>query len=102
MSSAPSHNFALLPEFALSAAILKVDLTAIGNTTYDLRIDPARKPAEVDLMQIGQKEPYGRGLIRREGDTLHVIYVWGTARPTGFDGQQSGCVLTLVRESAAY
>jgi hypothetical protein len=33
---APSHNFALLPEYALSAAILKVDLDAIGNTTYDL------------------------------------------------------------------
>src|SRR5215212_3656941 len=33
---APSYNFALLPEYALSAAILKVDLDAIGNTTYDL------------------------------------------------------------------
>jgi len=33
---APSNNFALLPEYALSAAILKVDLTQIGNTTYDL------------------------------------------------------------------
>ena len=33
---APSNNFALLPEVALSAAILKVDLGAIGNTTYDL------------------------------------------------------------------
>ena len=33
---APSHNFNFLPEYAYSAAILKVDLTAIGNTTYDL------------------------------------------------------------------
>ncbi len=33
---APSNNFALLPEFALSAAILSIDLDAIGNTTYDL------------------------------------------------------------------
>jgi hypothetical protein len=33
---APSTNFALLPEYALSAAILKIDLGAIGNTTYDL------------------------------------------------------------------
>ena len=33
---APSYNFALLPEYALSAAILKIDLDAIGNTTYDL------------------------------------------------------------------
>lgn len=33
---APSNNFAYLPEFALSAAILSVDLDAIGNSTYDL------------------------------------------------------------------
>lgn len=33
---APSNNFALLPEYALSAAIISVDLGTIGNTTYDL------------------------------------------------------------------
>jgi hypothetical protein len=33
---ATSNNFSFLPEFALSAAILSVDLDAIGNTTYDL------------------------------------------------------------------
>jgi uncharacterized protein YfcZ (UPF0381/DUF406 family) len=33
---APANNFVYLPEYALSAAILSVNLTAIGNTTYDL------------------------------------------------------------------
>ncbi len=33
---APSHNFNYLPEYAYSAAILKVDLNAIGAGTYDL------------------------------------------------------------------
>jgi hypothetical protein len=33
---APSDSFALLPEYALSAAILKVDLDAIGTPPYDL------------------------------------------------------------------
>ncbi|MGI9455318.1 MAG: malectin domain-containing carbohydrate-binding protein, partial [Aeoliella sp.] len=33
---APSNNFADLPEFALSAAILSVDLDTIGETTYDI------------------------------------------------------------------
>jgi hypothetical protein len=33
---APANNFVYLPEFALSAAILSVNLTAIGNSTYDL------------------------------------------------------------------
>ncbi len=33
---APANNFALLPEYALSGAILEVDLGAIGTGTYDL------------------------------------------------------------------
>ena len=33
---APSHNFNYQPEYALSAAILSVNLNSIGNTTYDL------------------------------------------------------------------
>ena len=41
---APSVAFAELPEYALSAAILSVDLDAIGSTTYDLPTldDPSR------------------------------------------------------------
>lgn len=42
---APSQVFAYAPEYALSAAILSIDLTAIGNTTYDLpTLDPAHHP----------------------------------------------------------
>jgi len=33
---APSHNFANLPEYAYSAAVLSIDLAQIGETTYDL------------------------------------------------------------------
>lgn len=33
---APSTSFAKLPEYALSAALLAIDLNTIGNTTYDL------------------------------------------------------------------
>ncbi|HEX4793608.1 MAG TPA: hypothetical protein VH370_07450, partial [Humisphaera sp.] len=33
---APSHNFGYLPEYALSSAILSINLTTIGNTTYNL------------------------------------------------------------------
>ena len=35
-NGATSNNFAMLPEYALSAAILNVNLAAIGATTYDL------------------------------------------------------------------
>jgi|GEM_PF-616703 len=41
---APSFNFTFIPEYALSAAILAIDLDAIGSTTYDLPTldDPTR------------------------------------------------------------
>ena len=45
---APSEQFVLTPEFALSAAILSIDLAAIGEATYDLPTldDPARPGAD--------------------------------------------------------
>jgi N-acetylneuraminic acid mutarotase len=46
---APSNNFALLPEVALSAAILSVDLDAIGDTSYDLpTLDDDSRAGSVD------------------------------------------------------
>jgi hypothetical protein len=52
---ATSNNFALLPEFALSAAILSIDLTAIGNTTYDLpTLDDETRPGNPDA-----NDPFG-------------------------------------------
>jgi len=42
---APSNNFVYLPEYAYSASILKINLNAIGNTTYDLpTLDDEDKP----------------------------------------------------------
>ncbi|MDQ3777503.1 MAG: PQQ-dependent sugar dehydrogenase, partial [Actinomycetota bacterium] len=35
-AGAPSHHFAALPEYALSGAVLAVDLARIGESTYDL------------------------------------------------------------------
>lgn len=52
---APSNNFALLPEFALSAAILSIDLDAIGTSTYDLpTLDDEDRPGSSDL-----NDPFG-------------------------------------------
>jgi hypothetical protein len=46
---APSHNFALLPEVALSGAVLSVDLAAIGGSTYDLpTVDDESRPGHPD------------------------------------------------------
>jgi Kelch motif len=51
---APSNNFAGLPEYALSAAILSIDLQAIGSTTYDLPTldDPTNPGAD-------ENDPFG-------------------------------------------
>jgi N-acetylneuraminic acid mutarotase/glucose/arabinose dehydrogenase len=52
---APSNNFANLPEYALSAAILSVDLNAIGNETYDLpTLDDSARPGVNDA-----NDPFG-------------------------------------------
>ena len=52
---APSNNFAKLPEYALSAAILEVDLLAIGDSTYDLpTLDDEDRPGTNDA-----NDPFG-------------------------------------------
>ena len=52
---APSNNFSLLPEYALSGAILSVNLTAIGETTYDLpTLDDESRPGVNDA-----NDPFG-------------------------------------------
>lgn len=70
-----------------------------STATYDLHVDHLKQPAEVDFRYPGQTEAYGRGVIRREGNALRVVYNWGSPRPEGFEGKQTGhWDLTLVRE----
>ncbi|HEV8198930.1 MAG TPA: malectin domain-containing carbohydrate-binding protein [Candidatus Polarisedimenticolia bacterium] len=57
---APSNNFALLPEYALSAAILSVNLTAIGNTTYDLpTLDDPLASRNTGTPGVDLNDPFG-------------------------------------------
>lgn len=58
-AGAPSSEFAHLPEYALSAAILAVDLAAIGETTYDLPTldDPSRPPPGGEAGPTSPPEP---------------------------------------------
>jgi len=52
---AVSNNFGFLPEFALSAAVLSIDLDAIGETTYDLpTLDDEDRPGSSDAA-----DPFG-------------------------------------------
>ena len=57
---APSNNFALLPEYALSAAILSVNLTAIGSTTYDLpTLDDPAPSRNTGTPGVDLNDPFG-------------------------------------------
>jgi hypothetical protein len=98
---APSNNFALLPEFALSAAVLAVDLNAIGNTTYDLpTLDDEDRAGAVDaqdpfggndgknqakLVPLGPVRVHGAGfrnpydLVRTQAGRLYTIDNGGNA-----------------------
>ncbi len=53
---APSNNFAFLPEYAYAAAVLSIDLDAIGNTTYNLpTLDDEDKPNSAEAVS----DPFG-------------------------------------------
>jgi hypothetical protein len=52
---APSSPFSLLPEYALSGAILAIDLNRLGNATYDLpTLDDPDRPGSPDA-----NDPFG-------------------------------------------
>jgi hypothetical protein len=57
---APSYVFAYLPEYALSAAILSIDLGAIGDTTYDLpTLNDASRPDDPSKPGWDLGDPFG-------------------------------------------
>ncbi len=54
---APSNNFALTPEYAYSTAILRIDLNAIGSTTYNLPTLDDETRSNVGGAQAGYVDP---------------------------------------------
>jgi uncharacterized protein (TIGR03067 family) len=74
-----------------------------GSTRYTITIDNDRRPAHLDFWN---GEPHGGaapggGIIRRKGDLVEIIYVFGgNKRPVSFEQPPDGqYVLTLRRES---
>lgn len=96
----PSNNFAELPEYALSAATLVIDLGAIGNATYDLptlngpadQYDPFGGHDGLNqamLVQGGPVQVFASGL-RNAYDIVYTttgrFYVWDNGPNTGWGG----------------
>ena len=121
---APSHNFAGLPEYALSAAVLSVDLGALGGATFDLpTLDDEDRPGTADAndpfggndgqnqarlvpggpVQIhaaGFRNPYD--LVASESGDLYTIDNGGNAGWGGApqpDGPAGTCTNALVETS---
>jgi len=68
--------------------------------TWQIALDPTKKPCAV-AWHFGQPQsPSWVGLIRRKGDLVEVLYYSGTQRPTSFDAPPDGTyALTLQREN---
>lgn len=96
----PSNNFAELSEYALSAAVLVIDLAAIGNSTYDLptlngpadQYDPFGGHDglnQAKLVQGGPVQIFAPG-FRNAFDIVHTeagrFYVWDNGPNNGWGG----------------
>jgi hypothetical protein len=92
---APSHNFASLPEYALSGAILSVDLAAIGNSTYDVpTLDDESRPGSNDA-----GDPFGGNNGKNQGRLVPggpvQVYAPGFRNPYDLVVTQSGRLYTV-------
>ena len=92
---APSFNFAYLPEFALSAAILSIDLNAIGSTTYDLpTLDDETRPGNPD-----PGDPFGGNSGRNQAVIVPggpvQVYAPGFRNPYDLVITESGRMYTI-------
>ena len=112
---APSNNFAELPEFALSSAILEIDLNAIGTSTYDLptlngpadQHDPFGGHDGLNqaiLKENGPVKLFASGL-RNHYDIVHAesgkFYVWDNGPNTGWGGEPKGNCTNGVDDGGA-
>jgi uncharacterized protein (TIGR03067 family) len=64
---------------------------------YTLAVDGSKKPAILNLMVVGQVQPYGKGLLLRRGNELKALYSFTKVRPSRFEPLPSGYVLMTLR-----
>ncbi|MFK8081978.1 MAG: choice-of-anchor D domain-containing protein [Granulosicoccus sp.] len=106
----PSNNFAELAEYALSAAVLEIDLGMIGNSTYDIptlngpsdQFDPFGGHDglnQAKLVQNGPIKIFTTGL-RNAYDIVYTeagrFYVWDNGPNTGWGGKPGADCLNTI------
>ncbi len=109
----PSNNFAELPEYALSAATVVIDLGAIGNGTYDLptlngpadQHDPFGGHDGLNqamLVQNGPVQIFASGL-RNAYDIVYTesekYYIWDNGGNTGWGGHPGNNCSNAVNDN---
>lgn len=111
----PSNNFANLPEYALSAAVLEIDLGMIGDTTYDIptldgpadQFDPFGGHNGLNqamLVEDGPIELYATG-FRNAYDIVYTeagrFYIWDNGSNTGWGGQPDDSCLNVISDEGS-
>lgn len=120
-TGAPSNNFAEIPEYALGAAILEIDLNALGALPYDLpTLDDEDRPGGADAndpfggnngknqailkanspVQIyspGYRNPYD--IVLTEAGRL---YTFDNGGNSGWGGEPINCTNTIVNQGNTY
>ena len=92
---APSNNFAEIAEYALSAAVLEIDLPAIGNGTYDLPTldDEDRAGANDNNDPFGGNNGKNQAILTKNGPV--GIYATGFRNAYDLVLTQSGNLYTI-------
>lgn len=114
---APSNNFAELPEYALSSAVLVLDLAAIGTGTYDL---PTLNGPADQYDPFGGHDGLNQAILEADGpvkifspgfrnayDIIYTeagrFYVWDNGPNTGWGGEPgANCSNALVENGVKH
>lgn len=72
-----------------------------NDVEYNIRVDHRLRPPTLDFYSLGTKEgnPYGMGILQRDGDTVRLMYNWGGSRATSFESPPEGHWLITLRRA---
>ena len=71
-----------------------------NTVNYTIRIDDKVKPPQLNFYTGGNKDgqPYGKGILKRDHNTVQLLYTWGGSRTTSFEQPPDGqWLITLQR-----
>jgi len=67
---------------------------------YTIRIDPNVRPPQLDFYHLCNKDtgPYGRGILKRDGNSVQLMYNWSGDRAISFEQPPDGhWLITMQR-----